>query len=81
MLWFQIMVVQAPQSLFLSTSPLNGNLVAHYAKESSKQISAGIVTLGDMGYKTLTKYCSELLTDGGSSPGSESPHWKTIQML
>jgi len=66
----------SPQSLSLSTSPLNGNLVAHYAKESSKQIAAGIVTLGDMGYKTLTKYCSELLTDGGSSPGSGSPHWK-----
>lgn len=66
----------SPQSLSLSSSPLNGNLVAHYAKESSKQIAAGIVTLGDMGYKTLTKYCSELLTEGGSSPGSGSPHWK-----
>lgn len=66
----------SPQSLSLSSSPLNGNFVAHYAKESSKQLAAGIVTLGDMGYKTLTKYCSELLTDGGTSPGSGSPLWK-----
>ncbi|XP_057859240.1 autophagy-related protein 18h isoform X2 [Cryptomeria japonica] len=59
-----------------STSPANGSLVAHYAKESSKQIAAGIVTLGDMGYKTFTKYCSEFLPDGANSPRPGSPSWR-----
>uniref|UniRef100_A0A2C9ULC0 BCAS3 WD40 domain-containing protein n=1 Tax=Manihot esculenta TaxID=3983 RepID=A0A2C9ULC0_MANES len=47
----------SPQHLTPSTSfsgsNSNGSLVAHYAKESSKQLAAGIVTLGDMGYKKL----------------------------
>ncbi|XP_020553986.1 autophagy-related protein 18f isoform X1 [Sesamum indicum] len=43
-----------------------GNLVAHYAKESSKQLAAGIVTLGDMGYKKLSRYYSELLPEGSN---------------
>lgn len=59
-----------------STSPANASLVAHYAKESSKHIAAGIVTLGDMGYKTISRYCSELLPDGSSSPSTGSPNWK-----
>lgn len=59
-----------------STSPASGSLVAHYAKESSRQLAAGIVTLGDMGYKTLTKYYSDLLPDGANSPRSGSPSWK-----
>lgn len=59
-----------------STSPANGSLVAHYAKESSKQIAAGIVTLGDMGYKTFTKYCPEFRPDGANSPRSGSPSWR-----
>ncbi|KAI3456987.1 hypothetical protein Pfo_013650 [Paulownia fortunei] len=46
----------------------NGNLVAHYAKESSKQLAAGIVTLGDMGYKKLSRYYSELLPEGNNCP-------------
>ncbi|KAH7445404.1 hypothetical protein KP509_01G007300 [Ceratopteris richardii] len=37
-----------------STSPANGSLVAHYAKESGKQFAAGIVALGDLGYKALS---------------------------
>ncbi|CAJ1956804.1 unnamed protein product [Sphenostylis stenocarpa] len=37
----------------------NGNLIAHYAKESSKHLATGIVTLGDMGYKKLSRYCSD----------------------
>ncbi|KAL2634216.1 hypothetical protein R1flu_005695 [Riccia fluitans] len=59
-----------------STSPHNASLVAHYAKESSKHIAAGIVTLGDMGYKTLSRYYSELMPDGPNSPQTSSPSWK-----
>ncbi|KAL6544429.1 hypothetical protein OROMI_023291 [Orobanche minor] len=44
----------------------NGSLVAHYARESSKHLAAGIVTLGDMGYKKLTRYYSELLPEGSN---------------
>ncbi|WOL01823.1 autophagy-related protein [Canna indica] len=50
-----------------STSPGSGNLVARYAMESSKTLAAGILNLGDMGYKTLSKYYQELLPDGSSS--------------
>ncbi|KAI3473688.1 hypothetical protein Pfo_030925 [Paulownia fortunei] len=55
-----------------STSPGNGTLMARYAVESSKHLAAGILTLGDMGYKKLSKYYPEVLPDGPSSPG-----WKT----
>lgn len=54
-------------SVTLSQSPTNGSLVAHYAKESSKQLATGIVTLGDIGYKTITKYCSEFIADNNGS--------------
>ncbi|KAF8414077.1 hypothetical protein HHK36_002076 [Tetracentron sinense] len=60
----------------LSDSASNGSLVAHYAKESSKQLAAGIVTLGDMGYKKLSSYCSELLPDRNNSIKSGNPGWK-----
>ncbi|KAK6934390.1 BCAS3 domain [Dillenia turbinata] len=70
----------SPQHLTPSVSfPIsnsNGSLVAHYAKESSKQLAAGIVTLGDMGYKKLSSYCSELLPDGTNSAQSGSLGWK-----
>ncbi|XP_074571532.1 LOW QUALITY PROTEIN: autophagy-related protein 18g-like [Curcuma longa] len=55
-----------------STSPSSGNLVARYAMESSKTLAAGIINLGDMGYKTLSKYCQELRPDGSNSPLSPS---------
>ncbi|KAG6527433.1 autophagy-related protein 18h-like [Zingiber officinale] len=55
-----------------STSPSSGNLVARYAMESSKTLAVGIINLGDMGYKTLSKYCQELLPDGSNSPLSSS---------
>ncbi|KAL6553426.1 hypothetical protein OROGR_007268 [Orobanche gracilis] len=42
----------------------NGTLVAHYARESSNHLAAGIVTLGDMGYKKLARYYSGLLPEG-----------------
>ncbi|KAK9268924.1 hypothetical protein L1049_000689 [Liquidambar formosana] len=63
-------------SVSLSGLPSNGSLVAHYAKESSKQLAAGIVTLGDMGYKKLSRYYSELLPDSNNSLHSGSPGWK-----
>ncbi|KAJ6887038.1 autophagy-related protein 18f-like [Populus alba x Populus x berolinensis] len=71
----------SPQHLTPSVSfsgfTSNGSLVAHYAKESSKQLAAGIVTLGDMGYKRLSRYCSELLPDSHGSLQSGSPSWKS----
>ena len=70
----------SPQHLMPSASfpgfPSNGSLVAHYAKESSKQLAAGIVTLGDMGYKKISRYCSELLPESNTSVQSGSPGWK-----
>uniref|UniRef100_A0A2P2JZJ1 Autophagy-related protein 18f n=1 Tax=Rhizophora mucronata TaxID=61149 RepID=A0A2P2JZJ1_RHIMU len=54
----------------------NGSLVAHYARESSKQLAAGIVTLGDIGYKKLSRYCSELLPDSNGGLQSGIPGWK-----
>ncbi|KAL3503435.1 hypothetical protein ACH5RR_037884 [Cinchona calisaya] len=61
----------SPQQLTPSASfpgsASNGSLVAHYAKESSKQLAAGLMTLGDMGYKKLSKYYSELLPNGNNS--------------
>lgn len=62
----------SPQHLMPSASfpgySSNESMVARYAKESSKQLAAGIVTLGDMGYKKLSKYCSDLQ--------SGNPGWK-----
>ncbi|EEF39532.1 breast carcinoma amplified sequence, putative [Ricinus communis] len=70
----------SPQHLTSSASfsgfNSNGSLVAHYAKESSKQLAAGIVMLGDMGYKKFSRYCSELLPDSHSSFQSANPGWK-----
>ncbi|CAI9773455.1 unnamed protein product [Fraxinus pennsylvanica] len=56
----------SPSASFPSPAS-NGSLVAHYAKESSRQLAAGIVTLGDMGYKKISRYYSELLPDGNNS--------------
>ncbi|KAK9074984.1 hypothetical protein SSX86_003303 [Deinandra increscens subsp. villosa] len=53
-----------------STSPGNGSLMARYAMESSKQLASGLINLGDMSFRTLSKYCHELLPDGSSSPVS-----------
>ncbi|GAV89217.1 WD40 domain-containing protein/BCAS3 domain-containing protein [Cephalotus follicularis] len=59
-----------------STSPGGSSLVARYAMESSKHLAAGLINLGDMGYKTLSKYCQELLPDGSNSPVSPNTVWK-----
>ncbi|KAD7117556.1 hypothetical protein E3N88_04824 [Mikania micrantha] len=53
-----------------STSPVSGSLMARYAMESSKQLATGLINLGDMSYRTLSKYCHELLPDGSTSPVS-----------
>ncbi|XWS11162.1 hypothetical protein CRYUN_Cryun38cG0060000 [Craigia yunnanensis] len=66
----------SPQHLIPSASfpgfSSNGSLVVHCAKESSKQLAAGIVTLGDMGYKKLSRY----LPISYYSVQSGSPGWK-----
>ena len=59
-----------------STSPGSGSLVARYAMESSKQLAAGLINLGDMGCKTFSKYCQERLPDGSNSPVSPNSGWK-----
>lgn len=59
-----------------STSPGSGTLMARYAMESSKHLASGLINLGDMGYKTLYKYCHDFLPDGSSSPVSSNPIWK-----
>ncbi|KAI3678973.1 hypothetical protein L6452_38277 [Arctium lappa] len=59
-----------------STSPSNGSLVARYAMESSKQLAAGIITLGDKGYKTFSKYYPEMLQDHPISPTPSNAGWK-----
>uniref|UniRef100_A0A7N0TS73 Uncharacterized protein n=1 Tax=Kalanchoe fedtschenkoi TaxID=63787 RepID=A0A7N0TS73_KALFE len=61
----------------LSTSPSNSTLVARYAVESSKQLAAGIINLGDKGYKTLSKYYQDFHPDGSNSPVSPNTGWKT----
>lgn len=50
-----------------STSPGSGSLMT---------LANGIISLGDKGYKTLTRYCPDLLPDSPSSPVSPSSGWK-----
>ncbi|MBA0562006.1 hypothetical protein Golob_007097 [Gossypium lobatum] len=59
-----------------STSPGGSSLVARYAMESSKHLATGLINLGDMGYRTLSKCCQELLPDGSHSPVSQNSVWK-----
>lgn len=67
----------SPQHLTQSktfTAPgSNGSIVAHYAKQSSKQLAVGIVTLGDIGYKKLSRYYSEFVPDGNMSQQLSDP--------
>ncbi|KAF2314934.1 hypothetical protein GH714_037209 [Hevea brasiliensis] len=65
-----------PSGVSPSTSPGGSSLVARYAMESSKQLATGIINLGDMGYRTLSKYYQELLPDGSNSPVSSNSGWK-----
>ncbi|XVF32660.1 hypothetical protein REPUB_Repub17cG0101500 [Reevesia pubescens] len=59
-----------------STSPGGTSLVARYAMESSKHLANGLINLGDMGYRTLSKCRQELLPDGSNSPVSQNSVWK-----
>ncbi|OMP04986.1 hypothetical protein COLO4_09156 [Corchorus olitorius] len=59
-----------------STSPGGSSLVARYAMESSKHLANGLINLGDMGYRTLSKCYQELLPDGSNSPVSQNSVWK-----
>ncbi|KAH0905487.1 hypothetical protein HID58_037314 [Brassica napus] len=52
------------------------SVMARYAMESSKQLANGLLNLGDMGYKTLSKYYQEMLPDGSNSPASPNSVWK-----
>ncbi|KAL6614356.1 hypothetical protein ACP70R_036626 [Stipagrostis hirtigluma subsp. patula] len=67
----------------LSLSPFvpppgsNGSVVAYYAKESSKQLAAGIVTLGDVGYKKLSKYCSDFIPNGNGTIKQRNSGYKS----
>ncbi|KAI7737700.1 hypothetical protein M8C21_011872 [Ambrosia artemisiifolia] len=67
----------SPQHLTHSktfTSPSsNGSIVAHYAKQSSKHLALGIATLGDIGYKKLSRYYSEFLPDDNTSQPLSDP--------
>ncbi|KAH0462204.1 hypothetical protein IEQ34_009779 [Dendrobium chrysotoxum] len=60
-----------------STSPGSGNLVARYAMESSKQLASGLLSIGDMSYKTLSKYYQELVPDGSCSPLAPNSNRRT----
>ncbi|KAG5374723.1 hypothetical protein IGI04_039319 [Brassica rapa subsp. trilocularis] len=72
----------SPQSFVsspsLSPSRATGgsSVMARYAMESSKQLANGLLNLGDMGYKTLSKYYQEMLPDGSNSPASPNSVWK-----
>ncbi|KAE8637215.1 hypothetical protein CSA_021118 [Cucumis sativus] len=68
-------------SASFSHSSSNGSLVAHYAKESSKHLAAGIVTLGDKGIKKLSRYYSELLPESNNSLQSGAQGLKGIGTL
>ncbi|KAF9670014.1 hypothetical protein SADUNF_Sadunf13G0024300 [Salix dunnii] len=65
-----------PLGVSPSSSPGSGSLVARYAMESSKQLATGLISLGDLGYKTLSRYCHDLMPDGSNSPVSSNSSWK-----
>lgn len=65
-----------PTGISPSASPGNGTLMARYVVESSKQLASGIVNLGDMGYKTISRYCPELFPDGSNLPIPSNSGWR-----
>ncbi|CAL9760889.1 unnamed protein product [Musa acuminata subsp. burmannicoides] len=46
-----------------TVTPSRGSLMAHFARESSKTLAAGLVTLGDKGLTTFSKYYTEFVGD------------------
>ncbi|KAI3517949.1 hypothetical protein L1887_06205 [Cichorium endivia] len=46
--------------------------------ESSKQLVAGIITLGDKGYKSFSKYYPKMIQDRTVSPMASNPGWKVV---
>jgi len=66
----------------LSLSPFvpppgsNGSVVTYYAKESSKQLAAGIATLGEVGYKKLSKYYADFIPNGNGTIKQRSSGYK-----
>ncbi|XWS76465.1 hypothetical protein CRYUN_Cryun01aG0178600 [Craigia yunnanensis] len=70
-----------PSGVSPSTSPGGSSLVARYAMESSKHLATGLINLGDMGYRTLSKCCQELLPDGSNSPVSQNSVWKVGRLV
>ncbi|KAJ8769757.1 hypothetical protein K2173_005963 [Erythroxylum novogranatense] len=65
-----------PLGVSPSTPPGSGNLMARYAMGSSKQLATGLINLGDMGFKTLSRYYQDLMPDGFGSPTSLTSSWK-----
>ncbi|KAG8649700.1 hypothetical protein MANES_08G124500v8 [Manihot esculenta] len=65
-----------PLGVSPSSSPGSGSLMARYAMESSKQIAAGLINLGDMSYKTLSRYYQDFIPDGSNSPVYSNSSWK-----
>ncbi|RWW53275.1 hypothetical protein BHE74_00040251 [Ensete ventricosum] len=55
--------VSAQDASPATVNPSRGSLMAHFARESSKTLTAGLVTLGDMGLTTLSKYYTEYVGD------------------
>jgi len=70
----------SPQLLSLSPSVpppgSNGSVVAYYAKESSKQLAAGIATLGEVGYNKLSKYYADFIPNGNGTIKQRSSGYK-----
>ncbi|XP_074319463.1 autophagy-related protein 18f isoform X2 [Silene latifolia] len=82
---------QLTTSATFSSHGSNGSRVALYAKESSKHLASGIASLGDKGYKKLSRYCSDLRpgathivqsgVNGGKSNGSINSHLSHIDSI
>ncbi|KAJ1433938.1 WD40-repeat-containing domain superfamily [Sesbania bispinosa] len=58
-----------PPAVSRSTSPQSQN----------KHLVAGLINLSGMGYKTLSKYCQDIIPDGSNSPVSSNSSWKVSQ--
>lgn len=72
----------SPQSLCLSPGvnpsslPGSDRTMVHYAVKSGKQLAAGIVNLGDMGYKAWSKYCQDPNPNNSNILFESNSGWK-----